>query len=81
MLYIPRARWGLDGIGEATALRTANLYTGKIDATGISIWMVAWQQELRLVATDDGTCPPLPDELYASAQDDPHEQLHPETGA
>ena len=78
LLYIPRARWGLAGIGEATALRAANLYTGKIDATGISMCMVAWQQELRLVATDDGTCPPLPAELYSSAQDDPDEQLYPE---
>jgi hypothetical protein len=33
---------------------------------------------LKLEAAEDGTCPPLPSELYAAAQDDPHEKIHPE---
>ena len=78
-LYIPRARWGVTtGIGEATELRAANLYSRETDEHGIALWMVGWRQELRLESADDADCPPLPDELYASAQDEPHEKLYPE---
>ena len=70
LLYVPRSHWGLSDIGEATGLRAANLYSRAIDKTGVAMWMVNWRQELRLEAAEDGTCPPLPDELYASAQGD-----------
>ena len=84
LLYIPRARWGFSsassaaGIGPAEDLRAENLYSDTVDKTGVAMWVVTWRQELRLEAAADGTCPPLPTELYASEQDDPHELLHPE---
>ena len=78
LLYVPRARWGLAGLGAAEELRARNLYSSMIDKTGIAMWLVSWQQTLRLEAAEDGTCPPLPEELYASAQEDPHEAIWPE---
>ena len=81
LLYVPRARWGMSDIGEATGLRAANLYSRAIDKTGVAMWMVSWRQMLRQEAAEDGTCPPLPSELYSSADDDPHEKIHPEGAA
>ena len=84
LLHVPRARWGFTsgaGIGPAEDLRAANLYSRAIDKTGVAMWMVSWRQMLRLEAAEDGTCPPLPSELYAAAQDDPHEKIHPEGAA
>lgn len=78
LLYVPRARWGLTGIGAAEDLQAANLYSSEVDQSNLAIWMVSWRQTLRLEAAEDGTCPPLPSELYAAAQDDPHEKIHPE---
>lgn len=78
LLHVPRTRWGLTGIGPVEELRAENLYSGAVDQTGIALWAVTWRQTLRLEAAADGTCPPLPAELYASAQDDPDERLHPE---
>ena len=70
LLLIPLARWGLTDIGAAEDLRTGNLYSGEVDKAGVAQWAVTWRQALRLEAAADGTCPPLPDELYTSAQDD-----------
>ena len=81
LLYIPRARWDIEGLGEAENIKAENLFAPALDQTGVSICAVTWIQTLRLEALADGTCPPLPDELYSSAQDDPAELLHPETAA
>ena len=78
LLLIPRARWGLADFGTAERLQARNLYSGEVDKEGVALWMVSWRQTLRLETDEDGTCPPLPDELYASAQDDPHEAIHRE---
>ncbi len=82
LLYVPRARWGFSsaatGIGAAEDLRAENLYSGAIDKQGVAIAAVTWQQTLRLEAAEDGACPPLPEELYAAAQEGPHEQLYTE---
>ncbi len=78
LLYLPRARWGLTGIGPVEDLRAANLYSSAVDKTGLAMWVVTWLQKLRLEAAADGTCPPLPGELYASARNDPHEAIHTE---
>ena len=81
LLLLPRARWGFfsaAGIGAAEQVRAANLYSGEVDKAGVALWAVTWRQALRLEAAEDGRCPPLPGELYASAQDDPHEVIHPE---
>ena len=76
LLLIPRARWGLTDIGAAENLRAVNLYSGEVDKAGVALWAVTWRQALRLeAAADDGACPPLPEELYAAAQDDPHEAI------
>ena len=78
LLYIPRARWGLARIGPATDLRAQNLYSGAVDKKGVAMWSVMWRQILRLETAADGTCPPLPEEIYSSAEEDPHEIIHPE---
>ena len=81
LLLIPRARWGFSSaadIGSAEQLQARNMFSGAVDKEGIALWAVTWRQALRLEAAEDGTCPPLPAELYASAQDDPHEAIHPE---
>lgn len=78
LLYVPRARWGVAPLGEAVGLQAANHFDADLDKLGVALWAVTWRQELRLEAAADGTCPPLPTELYASEQDDPHELLHPE---
>ena len=78
LLYLPRTRWGLSssaGIGAATDLRAENLYSSAVDKTGVAMWAVTWRQALRLEAAGDGSCPPLPTELYRSEQDDPHERI------
>lgn len=84
LLYVPRAHWGFSsgaGIGAAEDLRAANLYSSEVDQSNLAMWMVSWRQTLRLEAAEDGTCPPLPSELYSSADDDPHEKIHPEGAA
>ena len=78
LLLIPRARWGLSGTGAAERLQARNLFSAEIDKANVALWTVTWRQPLRLEATADGTCPPLPEELYAAAQDDPHEAIHRE---
>lgn len=80
LLYIPRARWGLGGVGQATDLRAQNLYSGQIDKHGVAMWTVMWRQMLRLEALEDGACPPLPEELYSSAREDPHVEIYPDEG-
>ncbi len=80
LLYIPRARWGLERIGSATDLRAENVYSGAVDKKGVALWMVMWRQMLRLEALEDGTCPPLPEELYSSAREDPHVGIYPDEG-
>ena len=71
--YLPRARWGLRGIGAAENVRSENLYGGAIDRQGIALWAVSWRQALRLGESvfDEEACP-LPSELYVSQE--------PETG-
>ena len=76
LLYLPRARWGLGDVGQATDLLAENIYSGAIDKTGIAMWAVTWRQKLRLETAVDGSCPPLPEELYSSAQDDPPERIN-----
>ncbi|MCY4584897.1 MAG: DUF1834 family protein [Bryobacterales bacterium] len=78
LLYLPRARWGLAGVGAAERVRAENLFSAALDKTGVAMWAVTWTQPLRLEAADGGTVPPLPTELYSSAQDDPHEAIYPE---
>ena len=83
LLYLPRTRWGLSsaaGIGAATDLRAENLYSSAVDKTGVAMWAVTWQQAMRLATVEDGTCPPLPEELYAAAQGDEHEAIEPGGG-
>lgn len=70
LLLIPRARWGSTDIGGAERLQARNLFSAEIDKANVALWAVTWRQALRLEAAADGTCPPLPDELYTSAQDD-----------
>ena len=80
LLLLPRARWGFfsaPGIGAAEQVRAANLYSGEVDKAGVALWAVTWRQALRLEAADDGTCPPLPAELYAAAQGEEHEAIGP----
>lgn len=68
---IPRARWGLTGVGDARRLRAQNLYSGKLDKQGVALWGVLWEQKLRLDGPAEPDCP-LPSELYVSQS--------PETG-
>ena len=76
LLLIPRARWGSTDIAATERLEARNLFSGAVDKNGVALWVVTWRQTLRLEAAADGTCPPLPEELYASAQFDPHEAIH-----
>ena len=81
LLHLPRTRWGMGanvGLGLPEKIRAANLYSRALDESGTAMWMVSWQQALQYEAASDGTCPPLPDELYSSAQADPPELLAPE---
>ena len=78
LLLIPRARWGLSGTGAAERLQARNLFSAEIDKANVALWAVTWRQALRLEAAGDGTCPAMPEELYAAAQDDPHEVIHRE---
>ncbi len=68
---IPRARWGLSGIGAAEQLRAENLYSTDLDEQGAALWSVRWTQRLRLGAVVEGECPPLPSELYAAPAGEP----------
>ena len=78
LLYLPRARWGLAGLGNAEKIQAENLYSTALDQAGVSIAGVTWSQVLQLEAGDDGSIPFLPAKLYSSAQDDPHELIHAE---
>ena len=79
LLYIPRARWGItSGIGAAENIRAENAYSARLDRRRLAIWLVTWVQTLRLETGDEAACPPLPRELYSSAQEDPQERLAPE---
>ncbi len=71
LVHIPRARWGLDGIGAPEQLRADNLYSVEIDERGAALWSLSWKQRLRLGAAVEGECPPLPSELYASPSGEP----------
>lgn len=78
LLHLPRTRWGLPAdvsLGLPEQVRAANLYSGDVDEHGVAMWLVSWQQTLRLEAAADRTCPPLPTELYVYAQGDPQERL------
>ena len=78
LLYIPRARWTVRGIGPAEDLRARNVYSAAVDKAGAALAEVSWRQTVRLASAGGMGCPALPDELYASPQQDLHEQLHPE---
>ena len=72
-VHIPRARWGLKGIGGAEQLRSDNLYSGAIDKTGIALWAVRWRQTLRLgesIFSGEKDCP-VPEELYSIRDPEP----------
>ena len=78
LLYIPRARWMVRDIGPAEDLRARNLYSKAVDKDNLALAEVSWRQTVRLESGDDMDCPALPAELYASPQQDLHEQLYPE---
>ena len=78
LLYIPRARWMVRGIGPAEDLRVRNVYSTAVDRDGIALAEVRWRQTVRLENAGDTDCPAIPAELYASPQQDPHERLYPE---
>ena len=78
LLYIPRARWMVRGIGPAEELRARNLYSKAVDKDSLALAEVSWRQTVRLESGGGMDCPALPAELYASPQQDPHEQLYPE---
>ena len=78
LLYIPRARWKVRDIGPAEELRARNVYTAAVDKAGVALGEVSWRQTVRLESGGEMDCPALPDELYASPQQDPYEQLYPE---
>lgn len=57
-------RWGIPGVGPAHEVKAANLYSGRLDRTGVAMWAVTWRQEVRISgagADDDGV---VPSELY-----------------
>ena len=78
LLYIPRARWMVRGIGPAENLRARNVYSAAVDRDGIALAEVSWRQTVRLESAGNMDCPAIPGELYASPQQDPHERLYPE---
>lgn len=48
LVYLPRARWGLTGVGPAEKLKAENLYSGEIDDNGLALWVITWRQGLVL---------------------------------
>lgn len=41
-------RWGLDGAQKPTKVSADNLFSGKLDSSGIAMWAVTWDQQLHL---------------------------------
>jgi len=49
---IPTGLWGLD-ISAPRHVEATNLYSGQLDARGVAIWAVTWEQSVDLVLTAD----------------------------
>jgi hypothetical protein len=49
---IAENRWGLDfTTAPATGFNAANLFSGAVDAKGLAMWAVVWDQKIDLVGT------------------------------
>lgn len=52
---VPDNRWGLDGQceGTPTSIRAQNMFSAEIDAKGVAMWGLSWQQKMVIAAGDD----------------------------
>ncbi len=48
MLRVRLTRWGLDDVGVAVILASRNEFNAKLDALGLQVWRVEWNQKVRL---------------------------------
>lgn len=64
--FLPYATFGQNTRRPAD-VEAANLYSGKIDSHGMSLWAVRWRQVLELAAKDDCTYQDLDDFLRLHA--------------
>lgn len=61
LALVPGNEWGLS-VGPPRDVRAENLYSGKLQGTGLCLWGVTWLQPIRLgedVWAEDGVFPPL----------------------
>ena len=66
LVLIPRARWGLAGIGDAERVRAVNRYSPAGDKTGVAVWSIEWSQTIALDLPDPDRPTVLPRELYVT---------------
>ena len=66
LALIPRACWGLTGIGRAENVRAVNRYSAAGDKAGVAIWSIEWDQELSYALPDPDSPAALPSELYVT---------------
>ncbi len=68
LLHIPRARWGMRGVGAAEDIRAENRYAAAVDKRGVAFWTIGWRQRLKLGAAS-GEAFAIPARLYVGPPD------------
>lgn len=50
---LPYEKWSVEACAQAPRdIEAGNLYTGKVDEMGVSLWAVRWRQTVQIQATD-----------------------------
>jgi phage gp37-like protein len=48
-------RWGIDGVHRTTNINGANMFTAKVDAKGLALWSLTWDQKTDMEGTFQGS--------------------------
>lgn len=52
---VPGNKWGRGDVGYPERVRADNLYSGQVEAAGVAMWAVTWQQGITLGGLDAST--------------------------
>lgn len=59
LAFIPGRRFGITDAGPAEGVKGRNMYSGKVDNTGVALWAITWQQPLDLDIFDAASLVPF----------------------
>lgn len=65
-LVLMLARWRVPGMlsGPAERVEARNMYSGKLETKGLTLWVVLWRQKVRITAGDPDLGGVCPERLY-----------------